>query len=347
MTDCQHCTAPCQLYLCGRCTAELRALLRSLVTTTSRGGKRTLGWLEYLTDAAVSQTAMGQPARHIRTEPVHLDGDATLASHIEAYPDDETTDIDQARRDRQSAALRHALAAGKVNARASDLLADARVIIGDWTGHINARRDLRWQPDHVPTTAEMAAWLASHADAIACDEMAGQLHAQIDRLVRRIKNVINRAIPPRFCGPCTNVVYRKADDGVIRKVTCGTLLDAQPRATEVTCPSCNTAHDVEHLIETLARRTDHMRFTSADVLLIMTALGTPIPERSWRRWRKEGRVKIRGYQRPDRADGNRGAIGLTRRTDDDEPVYRLAEVRKTYARSIRHTDAQTSMDGEP
>ena len=134
---------------------------------------------------------------------------------------------------------------------------------------------------------------------------------------------------------------------MIRKATCGTLLDAPPRATEVTCPSCHDTHSVERLIETLAMRSDHMRFTSAETLTIMDSIGEHLPERTWRRWRKQGRVKVRGYKRPDKADGSRGAIGLTAHNEADEPVYRLGEVRKIWARSIRHADAQTSANGEP
>ncbi|MCV7100063.1 hypothetical protein H7I01_06600 [Mycobacterium palustre] len=181
------------------------------------------------------------------------------------------------------------------------------------------------------TSVDAARFLAAHVGALACDEAAGQWKSEIDALVRRIERTLERPPTPRFCGPCTHYVEHNRH--------CGKLLYAKREAVEVTCGACKTTHNIERLTRNLENRAATMRFTSAEILIIMHTLGTPIPERTWSRWRKEERVKIRGYKRPDNPDGTRGAVRLHRLSDDDEPVYRLAEVRKVYAAAIKHTDA--------
>jgi hypothetical protein len=102
---------------------------------------------------------------------------------------------------------------------------------------------------------------------------------------------------------------------------------ARRDAAEVTCPTCKSTHNVERLLQRLLADVDHWRFTAAEILMIMRALDEPINDRTFRRWRSRGpkgeppKLKPRGFRRPD------GAIGLTRRTEADEPLYRLAEVR--------------------
>lgn len=186
-------------------------------------------------------------------------------------------------------------------------------------------------------TADLAGWLRRNVTVIASDEAAGQCYAEIRAVVDAIERMINRPIPPRFCGPCTHYVEHNRH--------CGALLYARREAVEVVCPSCRTIHRIERLTQDLAARADVMRFSGPEILAVMSTLGTPIPARSWSRWRKDGRVKVRGYKRPDNPDGTRGALRLHRLSDDDEPVYRLAEVRQVYRTAIRHSDALAQHTG--
>lgn len=114
---------------------------------------------------------------------------------------------------------------------------------------------------------------------------------------------------------------------------------AKREASEITCPSCKSTHNVERLLQRLLADVDHWRFTAAEILMIMRALDEPLNERTFRRWRKHGpkgeqpKVLPRGYRRPN------GAIGLTRRTEDDVPLYRLAEVRGQARRAMADAPA--------
>jgi hypothetical protein len=191
---------------------------------------------------------------------------------------------------------------------------------------------------HTITTQNLARWLKINTPAIAQLQCAGQLYHDIHKLVGtpdhagQLQTAIDIPQPTtRFIGPCIHYIENNRH--------CATLLYAKPEATQVTCPSCRTTHNIQKMTQYLENRADVMRFTATEILTIMAQRGTPIPPRSWSRWRKNGRIKIRGYKRPDNPDGTRGSIGLNRRTDDDEPVYRLSEVRKTYATAIQHIDA--------
>lgn len=216
--------------------------------------------------------------------------------------------------------------------QASALLITTRNHLTTWIRHLCETRGN--DVPSLPGIDQQATWLAEHTDAIAADEDAGACHRDINNLIQATKRIADRPPQPRFCGPCPHYI----DHGR----HCGRLLYARPGIIEIACPTCRTTHNIERLTRSLVLRADVMRFTSPEILMIMHTLGTPIPERSWRRWRTDKRVKIRGYKRPDNPDGTRGAIVWHRKSDADEPVYRLADVRKVAATAIRHTDAVTS-----
>lgn len=62
--QCQSCTAPTDSGLCGVCQRELRDMLTGLVVGQELpNGRRAAGWLEFLEDAALGRTRLGESAR--------------------------------------------------------------------------------------------------------------------------------------------------------------------------------------------------------------------------------------------------------------------------------------------
>jgi hypothetical protein len=88
MTECQRCAGKSQLFLCGPCQADLRDMLLGLAQgQILPTGQRGAGWLEYLEDAALGRTRLGESAR-CSTErntplPFHL-GASQLLSNVHA-----------------------------------------------------------------------------------------------------------------------------------------------------------------------------------------------------------------------------------------------------------------------
>jgi hypothetical protein len=62
-TTCQRCARKCQLFLCQACTTDLRDMLLGLAQGPELNGKRAAGWIEYLEDAALGRTRLGESAR--------------------------------------------------------------------------------------------------------------------------------------------------------------------------------------------------------------------------------------------------------------------------------------------
>lgn len=138
---CKHCGRQAQLFLCELCIKELREML----TWLARGRKRPdgdyeAGWLEHLAEAALGQTKLGESARRTPRYRRRLDGDKSLASQIEAFPNDKEENLDEARRQRQRAALQHALGSARINLRASELLAETYAVLLEWVREICADR---------------------------------------------------------------------------------------------------------------------------------------------------------------------------------------------------------------
>lgn len=331
-TTCQNCGGRAQLFLCPRCESDLRQLLLSLLTQPDDEGRSRLGLLEYLDDAAIGGRGNGKSLIEY-TDPEH--GDEKLERAIANG---------EFRRDR-------VLAAGGVNAKASRLrasvaatlstmarsIADTRGVVptpqkateGDFIGPLLPGWR-RLPAGYAMTTAEITWWLSEHTAAIACDEAAGEHHRDVVRIVGDILHAINPPTPPRFCGPCPSSVDAPHRDCQQRHPhPCGNRLMAPRTAIEVTCRQCRETHNVERLIKRLLADVDHWRFDRAEILLIMDTLDEHLNERTFRRWRASRehhgpKLKPAGYRRPD------GGIGITRRGDDDEALYRLSEVRNLW-----------------
>ena len=88
MPECAQCARKTQLHLCGACETELRDMLLGLaVGWELPNGKHAPGWLEFLEDAALGRTRLGESARrssdHTTPLPVHI-GASDLLDSIQA-----------------------------------------------------------------------------------------------------------------------------------------------------------------------------------------------------------------------------------------------------------------------
>lgn len=310
---CQHCGRKSQLFLCQPHTDELREMLLGLPKL-----------LRYLEQAALGQVKLSDDGtRRGRRSVEWVDGDTPLDTYRRMS------------RAESSALLRRFLALGGINAKAAELGEQVHRTLVRWAQDIcdsrgvayPATRGLAPESHAEPRTGagaggytgeapSIALWLAEHASAIAASEDAGMCFDEIHRHIERILVVINPPIPPLFIGPCP-APHPEED-----RKACATRLTAKRDAIEVRCPQCKTTHNIDSLMIRQVTALGHQRFTVQEIHLIMTKMGTPLPERTFRDWRKKGKVAVAGYRRPD------GRLAFTRHSPEDEPVYRLADVRK-------------------
>lgn len=289
-SKCQRCGAKSQLFLCQPHIDELRDMFADLPRLAA-----------HLAEAATGQTRLGERSRRTKSDEAPM----------------------------------------RVNLKASDLLDHVNATLIRWVRDLCDSRGITYkalrivhpatvvgdaEPDEVVSeystdTAKLAFWLARHVDAVACDESAGDCFDEIHAHIGRILSMINRPVPPRFCGPCPTT------DTVDDRRQCGMALMAKRDAIEVRCPQCDSTHNVEELLRRLLAEVDHWRFTRKEILLIMATLGDTLSERTFQQWRAKGTVKPRGWRRPD------GRISLTHHGDGDEPVYRLSDIRTAKNRS--------------
>jgi len=311
--------------LCRPHQAELRKLLAELAGSLDlTTGRATAGWIELLADAAIGQVQMG--------------GDGGRKTGGDESPI-------------------------RFNRKASDLQLQVQGTLARWVLQLTEDRGVAYQPvrfvrlgfigplrpgelrgvRYTSYGAELALWLEMHSQAIALGDDAGQCLDEMSALIGAIQAKIDRPIPMRFAGPCpTQVDGDHARSCESRHPhACGTALRFKRYAMvrgqleevrEVKCPSCKATHRVETLLNRLLADLDHWRFTANEIMWVMSELDEALPERTWRRWRKENRVPVRGWRRPA------GGIGLTKRNVDDEPLYRLSDVRKEAQSEIKHSD---------
>lgn len=296
MTVCQICSAKSQLFLCRAHTDELRDMCADLPRLA-----------QHLAEAATGQTRLGERSRRASSDEAPM----------------------------------------RVNLRASDLTDHVNATLVRWVRDLCDSRGITYRAlrivppsfaseletdevrsEYTGDTAKLALWLAKNVEAIAADESAGECFDEIHAHIGRILAVINRPVPPRFCGPCPST------DPADERRQCGMALMARRDAVEIRCPQCDTTHNVEALMRRLLAEVDHWRFTRKEILLIMSTLGEPLNERTFRRWRSNSLIRPRGWRRSD------GRISLTHHHEDDEPVYRLSDVRLAKARSA--TTGKTS-----
>ena len=308
---CQVCTGRATLALCPVCQRELRENLEGLAIGHPLGnGHRSTPWLDALADAATGHAKMGDGQPRARDEHAGV----------------------------------------SFNSRASRLLDEIDGRLTTWVRHICESRaipvrNVRAYPPSfvgplpfgalrcdVTRQANLAAlWLAQAVNSIACDEAAGELFDDVRTAIERIERVINRPVPPRFCGPCPSLItdHRNCQGCTQRDHVCNTRLMAKREAIEVRCPTCRATHTIDAIINRLLANVEHWRFTrdeligerNGDWTGIMGLLEEPVSKSTFHRWVKDNALRQSGFRRLD------GGLGLTRRSPDDLPVYRLSRVR--------------------
>ena len=264
MTECQHCEAKSQLFLCNAHIAELRDMLHDLPRLAA-----------HLAEAATGQSKLGEPTRRTKSDeqPMRVNFRASdLVDQVNRTLVRWVQDITE-----QRGLTYRAL----------------RIFPPGYIGYLEPGDMVS---EYGSDTAKLAFWLGHNAEAIAGGDDAGQCFGEIHDHMTRILATINRPVPPRFCGPCPAV---HPDDDRKR---CSQALMAKRDALEVTCPQCKTTHNVDDLLRRLMAEVDHWRFTRAEVLPIMATLGDKLSDRTFRHWRKLGIVKPCGYRRPDGRD---------------------------------------------
>lgn len=227
-----------------------------------------------------------------------------------------------------------------VDHRALRLINDIGDTIGGWArGTARIHRlmispPINWHrpiSEYRHTTKDFAMFLAAHVDLLGKDPDVGELCTSLTSHIRRGLGIVNRRIPPQFCGPCPATIsdHRKCvsvDAGGFcagREHECTTRLMAPRGAAEVSCPFCGTTHRVEKLVTQLLARADHFRCTIPDMYRVMLMLGEPVKLRTLYVWAANGKLRPSGYIRADKK-----IIGITKRNDDDKPIYRVSDARK-------------------
>jgi hypothetical protein len=250
-TKCQTCGGRATLFLCGNHVAELRETLDNMPT-----------WIDYLADAVHGLTRLGDSGRRSRADEAPL----------------------------------------RVNLRASDLLAKVTNSLTTWMRHTLENRGIVLVPmffiGPLRTNEERASinglgatalWLATNVNALASDETAGEMLAELRGYVIDIERVINPPEEPRECGPCPSTA-----DGH----RCNFKLTVPKRDTWVTCPSCKVAHHVETLIDKLIAETDYMQCTIVELCdTVLPRLNEHVPRATLHHWHAKGWLQPKGYRR--------------------------------------------------
>ena len=165
MPECVRCGAKATTFACGRCTHKLRRMLADLPW-----------WLRRLEETATGQARHGDDGRRIPRYRQQLDGDSAEASHIEPMPVDACCaaawdagepcpthgdgDGKRSRHRRAQTALRHALARGRVNLRASELADSAHSILFEWVRDLCETRGMP-----LPSVGELETLDAKRSDS--------------------------------------------------------------------------------------------------------------------------------------------------------------------------------------
>ena len=309
MSDCQRCGGRANdAFLCGKCVDTLRAQLRELPW-----------WLERLTETALGMTKMTDNGGRRSARRKDIDGDATIASCIETLPTNKDDDLDQARREREHAAMAHALAAGRINAKASELLAEVADGLGFWMRVILEYRGLNPPPPRPSSShgAGRAIWLAHNVRSIAQSEGAGDICTDVEGWLHDIAKAINR--PVRFwpLGACP----AETTEG-----PCEAELPRVPEHTEeVSCRDCGARHVVSRVL--LIRKHEREGKPQKRRELVRYNGDLPpefqVPPRTLRHWLTTGVLPPCAF-------------------DGEDPLYSWVDVRLLMLdRKARNADKQT------
>lgn len=314
LTECRRCggKAP-QSFLCAICTRSLGKTLADLPW-----------WLHRLTEAALGMTRMSDNGGRKSARRNGLDGDAALAAMIELLPHDD--DLDKARKAREREALRHALAAGGINARASELLTSIADSLAYWCRVICEERGMNYQPWPIHNRPSAlgqnhAEWLRAHLHTIALSENVEDIAGDIETHAEDIVKLVNRPVRMVFLGECPTW-----NDET--NAPCGVRLHAPQDAVEVFCRSCRSTHNCHRLmLEAMAAAEREVH--PFDGIIRINKMLPPdyrIATRTLQHWRQTGLLRAHQWVRPD------GRKGLTQHGDKDIPLYSWADVKRLQLR---------------
>jgi len=300
-SQCASCTAPAALFLCARCQTELRAQLHALAHGPKVNGHSTAGLLDACEDVVLRRTRLATGGGHRKK------GDEQPAPFA---PDEERLDKD-----------------GRVipsrQEKAARLLTSARNTLSTTIRDLCETRGV--ECPEIPDVGDMALWLAGNIHAIACDESAGKVRAEVDSLVRSIKTVVDKPVAIQRLGYCPTEV---------NGAQCRTLLSAREDAIEVYCPKCHTTRSCDRMRAITAAEARRTYITWDQVLEANKEFGAlegrerRINERTLQNWRATGALKPRGYLRPSGRRGNH------RRSEEDEPLYSWPDVEELRANPV-------------
>ena len=300
-SECLGCTAPAALFICQRCQTELRAQLHSLAHGPKVNGHSTAGLLDACEDVVLRRPRLSTGGGHRKK------GDEQPAPFA---PDEERLDKD-----------------GRVipsrQEKAARLLTSARNTLSTTIRDLCETRGV--ECPEIPDVGDMALWLAGNIHAIACDESAGKVRAEVDSLVRSIKTVVDKPVAIQRLGYCPTEL-----DGQ----QCRTLLSAREDAIEVYCPKCRTTRSCDRMRAITAAEARRTYITWEQVLEANKEFGAlegrdrRVNERTLQNWRATGALKPRGYLRPSGRRGNH------RRSDEDEPLYSWPDVEELRANPV-------------
>lgn len=331
MSECQACTAPTELFMCGRCTGELKRLFRSLIQGpyitavaghTKSGGnwmieRRTPGLLEHLAEAAIGQVRISEGG-----------GKRSRATGLVKYTDpkpaiDGLGGTEGQRRLEQDAddgrlRISSVLRQGGLNPKAVDLLTETHRTLCDcvdelaFNGVIPPAHFAATPRESLPASFRMAEWLAGQMSAIPLIDTAGMVYAKIDTITRRIERAIDRPEEPRTCGPCPTIIGHNRQE-------CATALEARHGQTEVTCPACQQTYNTEQLITRTFNALHYQTFTIKELVdTVLPKVQEPIPQKTLERWVRAGWVQVAGFD----AEGRQ--------------MVRLSDVRRVRAQRPRN-----------
>jgi len=294
VTDCRKCGAKApNAFLCPRCVGSLRDQLSELPW-----------WLERLTETALGMTRMSDNGGRRSARRKDLDGDKELAACIECLPPNKTDDLEKARREREQHALAHALASGRINAKASMLLGEIADGLGFWCRVIGEARGLAYQPLQSGRSlgANHAQWLTIHVDAIALSEEADDICGDVERWAEEITTVINRPVRYWPLGQCP----AETSDG-----PCEAELPRVPEHTEeVRCRSCGSIHSVARVLVIRKHEREGQPQKRKELVRYNSDLPAEfqVPPRTLRHWLTTGTLEPCGY-------------------DGEDPLYSWVDVR--------------------
>ncbi|PQM45681.1 hypothetical protein C1Y40_04125 [Mycobacterium talmoniae] len=201
------------------------------------------------------------------------------------------------------------------NTRASGLLATVRNMLSTWIRDLCEMRGVVCELAN-PSEVAMAAWLLKHVDAIALHPGADEFYDELEQRVKEIDRMINRPKSPVELGRCPTLLT----EGYGQR-QCTANLVARPADRQIQCPSCKTTYDVEKLIHDRLDEAKDWLFSEREVLDIMDGIGEPIPRRTWRSWRANGKL-------------------IDRSETGSEPRYWISDVRE-----LRSAKPQKSATG--